>query len=114
MIDIEKNLDNFIKNLNNGSFYDAHEDLEIIWFARRFEEDDEIKLLKGFINASVSFELLKKGRIEASNKVWKNYLKYRDLIHEINSLHVQKYSLIIKKIDDTKNSFKDMKVELRP
>jgi hypothetical protein len=99
MSEYEKHLDNFILNMRNENFYDAHEDLEALWFPRRFEESDEVKLLKGFINASVSFELRKKGKIEASQKVWNNYLKYKDLVNKIDSLHIEKYHLIIKEID---------------
>lgn len=95
----EKQLDSFIKNLQSENFYDAHEDLEVLWYERRFEESDEVKLIKGFINASVSFELRKKGKIEASQKVWNNYLKYKDLVNKIDSQHVEKYHLIIKEID---------------
>lgn len=95
----EKQLELFIQNLQNGNFYDAHEDLECLWYERRFEDSDEVKLLKGFINASVSFELRKKGKIEASQKVWNNYLKYRDLVNKIDSMHIEKYHLIIKEID---------------
>lgn len=95
----EKQLDSFIKNLLSENFYDAHEDLEVLWYERRFEESDEVKLLKGFINASVSFELRKKGKIEASQKVWNNYLKYRDLVNKIDSAHIEKYHQIIKIID---------------
>jgi hypothetical protein len=95
----EEQLELFIQNLQNENFYDAHEDLECLWYERRFEESDEVKLLKGFINASVSFELRKKGKIEQAKKVWNNYLKYRDLINKIDSLHVEKYHQIIKIID---------------
>ncbi|MFA5454525.1 MAG: DUF309 domain-containing protein [Sulfurimonas sp.] len=95
----EKQLDSFIKNLLSENFYDAHEDLEVLWYERRFEESDEVKLLKGFINASVSFELRKKGKTEQANKVWSNYLKYKDLVSKIDSTHVEKYHLIIKEID---------------
>lgn len=95
----EEQLELFIKNLQNENFYDAHEDLEVLWYERRFEESDEVKLLKGFINASVSFELRKKGKMEASQKVWNNYLKYKDLVNKIDSTHVEKYHLIIKEID---------------
>lgn len=101
----EKQLDLFIQNLQNQNFYDAHEDLEILWFARRFEESDEVRLLKGFINASVCFELHKKGRTEASQKVWNNYIKYKDLIKTIDSVHKQKYLLIIDEIERVKKSF---------
>jgi len=95
----EEQLDLFVQNLQSGNFYDAHEDLECIWYERRFEESDEVRLLKGFINASVSFELRKKGKTEQAKKVWNNYLKYRDLVNNIDSLHVEKYHQIIKEID---------------
>jgi hypothetical protein len=105
MTKYEKQLESFIQNLRSKNFYDAHEDLEAIWFERRFEESDEIKLLKGFINASVCFELYKRGKIEASQKVWNNYLKYRDLIDNIDSKHLKKYALIIDEIERIKKSF---------
>jgi len=66
--------------LEQQAYFEAHEALEELWFPRRFEEDDEIKLLKGFINAAVSFELNKRGRKLQSKKVWANYLKYRQNI----------------------------------
>ena len=81
---MKENFNNFIENLKQKNYYEAHEDLENIWFPRRFEDLDEIKLIKGFINAAVSFELLKKGKVLQSKKVWKNYLKYRDLILNLN------------------------------
>lgn len=101
----EEHLEKFIQNLRSGNFYDAHENLESLWFPRRFEENDEVNLLKGFINASVSFELNKKGKIEPSKKVWNNYLKYRDLIHSLNSPYLEKYHQIIEDIERVKKSF---------
>ena len=97
-------LNDFIQELNEERFYDAHETLEKIWFPRRFEEDDEIKLIKGFINAAVSFELIKKGRIEPAKKVWKNYLKYKGLIDKVNSPYLSEYQLILQHIQNIKNS----------
>lgn len=91
MSSIDKAFDSFLENLKNQNFYEAHEDLEAIWFPRRFEDSDEVRVLKGFINASVSFELYKKGKIEASAKVWLNYLKYKQLLQNINSIHKQKF-----------------------
>ncbi len=96
-------LNNFIQELNEEKFYDAHESLEKIWFPRRFEDDDEVKLLKGFINAAVSFELMKKGRAEASDKIWKNYLKYKPIMHKIDSQHLSDYHTIILHIEKTKS-----------
>ena len=95
-------LENFIVSLNESRFYDAHEDLEEIWFPRRFEENDEVKLLKGFINAAVSFELIKKGRLQASEKVWKNYLKYLPLLETVHSKYTSKYNQIALHVEKIK------------
>jgi hypothetical protein len=106
MIKHDQALDNFIASLDEARFYDAHEDLEEIWFPRRFEDNDEVKLLKGFINAAVSFELIKKGRIQAGEKVWKNYLKYLPLLETINSKFTTKYNQIalhVEKVKDFNN-----------
>ena len=98
-------LDDFISSLNEQRFYDAHEDLEKIWFPRRFEDNNEMKLLKGFINASVSFELVKKRRTDSAKKVWKNYLKYRQLLYKVESLHLNKYHFIARYIDNINKKF---------
>ncbi len=69
-------LDDFVACLQSERFFEAHEALEPLWFAHRFSKHEEILLLKGFINASVSFELYKRGRTLPSEKVWKTYEKY--------------------------------------
>jgi len=86
-----EHIQEFTQCLKDERFYDAHEALEAAWFPRRFEEDKEIKLLKGFINAAVSFELVKRGRSKQSKKVWANYLKYRPSIFQIESIHQNHY-----------------------
>lgn len=99
----KQHLKDFMQELDEERYYDAHESLEVIWFPRRFEESDEIKLLKGFINASVSFELVKKGRVESAKKVWKNYLKYKPLLLKMDSAHLSDYQAIILCIEETNN-----------
>ena len=74
-------------------YYDAHEALEEVWFPRRFEVSPDIQLLKGFINAAVSFELYKRGRKKQSQKVWANYLKYRPLLYKVQSHKTELYAL---------------------
>jgi len=96
-------LDEFTQRIEAQRFYDAHESLEVIWFPRRFEDDDEVKLLKGFINAAVSFELLKRGRVDSSKKVWKNYLKYKMLLCKVSSPHIKQYHKISKYLESYKN-----------
>jgi len=89
----------FYRCLNEERFYDAHEVFEELWFPRRFDEDNEIKLLKGFINAAVSFELAKKGRNTQSKKVWANYLKYRQLLFKVDSAHLNQYYKLSRKVE---------------
>ena len=103
--DYNKLLDEFEKCLKDGNYFKAHESLEIIWFKRRFEDCNEIRLLKGFINASVCFELIKRGKEEQSKKVWKTYLKYRQLLHKVDSKHIRKYYHLSRYIDKLKLNF---------
>jgi hypothetical protein len=105
----KQHLKDFMQELTEERFYDAHESLEVIWFPRRFEDSGEVKLLKGFINASVCFELVKKGKLEASDKVWKNYLKYKPLLHKIDSEHLPDYHIIALHVDKIKNKL-DIKI----
>lgn len=95
----EESLDDFIQNLKSQNFYDAHEDLEALWFVKRFEDSDEVRVLKGFINAAVSFELHKKGKTEAAKKVWQTYLKYRVLLDSLDSYYLKKYHEIVQEIE---------------
>lgn len=94
-----KHFDNFLIALDEKRFYDAHEVLEELWFPKRFENSNEVRLLKGFINASVYFELIKKGRPLAAKKVWINYLKYRQLIFKTSSAKVNIYYKIQRHIE---------------
>jgi hypothetical protein len=67
----------YLKCLEEERFYDAHEVLEDLWFPKRFEKSDDVLLLKGLINAAVSFELIKRGRPGPSEKPWDTYVKYK-------------------------------------
>lgn len=97
---INKKINEFVQCIEENRFYDAHESLEEIWFPRRFEKCSEIELLKGFINAAVSFELIKLGRIKQSKRVWKNYLKYRPNLYKITSRHKNDYYQLSRYIED--------------
>ena len=92
-------IEEFKQCLDAEEFYDAHEALEEVWFPRRFENSDEVRLLKGFINASVSFELRKRGREKQSKKVWLNYLKYRQLLFKIDSPYLNEYYTLSRYIE---------------
>lgn len=102
VLEHDRLLDKFTREISEERFYDAHESLEAIWFPRRFEDDNEIKLIKGFINAAVYFELIKKGRRTCSKKVWQNYLKYRPLLYKVQSPHLNKYHCIARHVESIK------------
>ncbi len=95
----EELLNEFSLCIDEKRYYDAHEALEEIWFPRRFEENNEVKLLKGFINAAVSFELIKRSREKPSKKAWMNYLKYRPLLYKVNSPFLKEYHSLARKIE---------------
>lgn len=81
----------FVSSLQEGRYYDAHEDLERLWYPRRFEDNDEVKLWKGFINAAVSFELTVRGRTRASEVAWATYLKYSPFLERLDTPHKELY-----------------------
>jgi len=101
---IEKQLQLYEELLNKKEFYKAHEALEVVWFEKRFEENNEIKLLKGFINAAVCFELIKRGKNKQSKIPWKNYLKYRTLLYKIDSPNLNRYHKTARHIEILKNT----------
>ena len=89
----------YLELMQKERFYDAHEVLEEYWYPKRFEECDEVRLIKGLINAAVSFELVKKGRFEASKKAWRNYLKYRTLLYKVVSKDYNEYHRAVRAVD---------------
>lgn len=101
---ISSRLEEFLLCLQEQRFYDAHEVFEEIWFPRRFEKNDELFVIKGFINASVCFELYKRGRHEQCKRVWKNYLKYRAYIFKINSKNQNLYYQLSRHLETIYNS----------
>jgi hypothetical protein len=99
-----KHVKDFKDALDEERFYDAHEVLEELWFNNRKNPTNEVKLIKGFINAAVSFELHKRGRIDASERVWKTYLKYRPLLFKTTSTKVELYHKISLHVEGIKKN----------
>ncbi|MDP2850058.1 MAG: DUF309 domain-containing protein [Sulfuricurvum sp.] len=88
---ITEALEAFVRSLEEGRYYDAHEDVEAIWYPRRFEANDEVLLWKGFINAAVSFELINRGKAKPAQIAWQTYLKYRILLENLITPHKELY-----------------------
>ena len=89
----------FVRLIGEGAYFEAHEVLEGLWFPRRFEEDDEVRLLRGFINAAVAFELLRRGRPVPARRTWGVYLKYRPLMARLDSPRLGDYRRIERVLD---------------
>jgi len=98
-ISYQEHIDTFITCLDEERYFDAHEALEEVWFPRRMENDVQMNLIKGFINAAVSFELTKRGRPESASKVWKNYEKYIPLIDTFQSVNTPSYRALALKVE---------------
>ena len=101
---IKKQLKLYKKLLDEQKFFQAHEALELIWFEKRFDDNNEIKLLKGLINAAVSFELTKQKKYQAAKTPWRTYLKYRTLLFKIDSKYLNSYYQITRHVDKIKIS----------
>jgi len=100
----KKHFNSYLQCLEEERYFDAHEALEELWFPRRFEkENDEVMLLKGFINAAVSFELVKRGRKKSALKVWKNYEKYVILLQKIEIPYKERYTYLQEYIEELYN-----------
>ena len=102
---IREVLQRFISLLDEQRFYEAHEVIEEVWFDNRFLDCNEVRLQKGLINAAVSFELLKKGKISQSKKVYKTYLKYRQLLFKIDSKNINAYYMAVRYVDNNISHF---------
>lgn len=85
--------DNFICCLDEERYYDAHVVLEDLWFPHRKLKTPEILLLKGLINASVSFELHKRGRPHKAPGPWNVYMKYRAYLDSVGSSNILYHDL---------------------
>jgi hypothetical protein len=103
---MQQQISKFLRCIEEQRFYDAHEVFEEVWFPRRFEKNGEVELLKGFINAAVSFELYKRKRYHQSKKVWKNYLKYRQLLYKLQTPYTNEYHQLVRYLDSYNKSLK--------
>jgi hypothetical protein len=91
----------FIQCLKNEEYFDAHEALEEIWFPIRLSNHPEKNMIRGLINAAVSFELHKRNRPDPSKRVFATYQKYLSLIESCHSENRVYYDACIKQIEET-------------
>lgn len=83
--DLEGALKAYLKLMDKADFFEAHEVLEEAWHPLRLRNDPLKNLLKGLINAAVSFEHLKRDRknaAERARKVMHAFEKHKHLVSE--------------------------------
>lgn len=102
---ITESCEAFVISIEEERYYDAHEDLEHLWYPKRFEDNDEVRLWKGFINAAVCFELIKRDRKASSQRAWQTYLKYSPLLENLVTPHKQLYVKMIQIIEQRKGHY---------
>jgi len=103
---IIKELKEALELLNKNEFIKAHDLFEKLW--RNYKDDVKTRkesfILKGFVNASISFELYNMNREQHSKNVWDTFKKYEYLIDELISANRDKYkeikSVIYKKREE--------------
>ncbi|MGM0518741.1 MAG: DUF309 domain-containing protein [Campylobacterota bacterium] len=105
-MNITKQLNKTIKELNSNNFIKAHDIFEDLW--REYKNDSNTRgesfILKAFVNAAVCIELYNMKRFKHSNNIWNTYKKYEYLIQELDSENKPKYqeikALIYKKREE--------------
>ena len=95
-MDINLKLQEIIFLLKEEKFVKSHDIFEELWREYKNHEDtrEESFILKAFVNASVSVELYNMKRFEHSNNVWNTYLKYENLINNLETKNSQNYKKI--------------------
>jgi len=83
--DLESALKEYLKCLNEKEYFEAHEVLEEAWHPLRLQKHPLANLVKGLINAMISFEHIKRNRKNMQNKaqrVMASYERHKHLCTE--------------------------------
>ncbi len=81
--DLEGALREYVKLLDVEAYFEAHEVLEEAWHPLRLRKDPLANLVKGLINAAISFEHIKRNRPNMPSKARRtmaSYHRYKGLV----------------------------------
>jgi predicted metal-dependent hydrolase len=93
-------IEEFISLVENHNFIEAHEILEYDWKDEKKKGNKQIaKFLQGLINGTTSIALYLKGREDASVKVWATFIKYKDILNEVDLSNKSRYSYAIELLE---------------
>jgi len=88
--DLEGALKAYVKRMEEGAYFEAHEVLEEAWHPLRLRKDPLANLLKGLINGAIAFEHIRRNRPrswENARRVLVAYERYltlcqKGIVHE--------------------------------
>jgi len=108
--DLEGALKNYIKLLDEGEYFEAHEVLEEAWHPLRLRKDPVANLAKGLINGAITFEHIKRNRANVKNKAQRviaSYERHKHLcVEEIE--HYNLFKEACEKIEMLKEQHSEM------
>ena len=80
--DLEGALREYLKLLDEEEYFEAHEVLEEAWHPLRLRKDPLASFVRGYINAAIAFEHLKRNRKNADKKALKTLSAYERHKHQ--------------------------------
>ena len=83
--DLEGALKSYLKLMDEGEYFEAHEVLEEAWHPLRLADHPLKNLVKALINGAVSFEHLKRNRTDSERKaqrVMASFERHKGLYHD--------------------------------
>ncbi len=98
-------IDQYIEDVKNERFIEAHEVLESSWKELKKMNIEEANLQKGLINATTAIALKLKGKENGAYMVWETYLKYKSLIGSVESDLSEKYKIAEKILKEKYNKY---------
>ena len=74
--DLEGALKDYMKLLDEEAYFEAHEVLEEAWHPLRLKKHPLANLAKGLINGAITFEHIKRNRVDVKSKVQRVIVSY--------------------------------------
>jgi len=104
--DLEGAIKVYMKLLDEEEYFEAHEVMEEAWHPLRLKKHPLANLTKGFINAAIGFEHLKRNRKNAHKKAKHVMESYERHIHLCSS-EIKYFTLF----EEAKNKIEVLKIQ---
>jgi len=108
--DLEGAIKEYLRLLEKEEYFEAHEVMEEAWHPLRLKEHPLANLAKGYINAAITFEHIKRDRKnvkEKAKKVLTSYERHKHLCVE-GIEHYELFKICEEKIEDLKQAHREI------